>query len=113
MELLTWARAQWDRIAAVAALLAGVVALLLGWAGVSRSAYPAEQLSFVVSGGLFGLFALGVGATLWLSADLRDDWRKLDRVEELLGDIAAGLEAGAPLDRSLTNGRAARAQVRS
>jgi hypothetical protein len=27
-----------------------------------------------------GLFALGAAATLWLSADLRDEWRKLDEI---------------------------------
>ena len=27
-----------------------------------------------------------VGATLWLSADLRDEWRKLDSIEEALRD---------------------------
>lgn len=81
MKLL---RAQWDRCAAIAAVLVGLVSLLIGWIGVSGTAYIAEQMSFVASGGLFGVFALGVGAALWLSADLRDEWRKLDSVEQLL-----------------------------
>ncbi|HMC79090.1 MAG TPA: hypothetical protein VKO35_00895, partial [Acidimicrobiia bacterium] len=39
-----------------------------------------------------GLFLLGVGATLWHSADLRDEWRKLDRLEEKLDALAAADE---------------------
>ena len=30
------------------------------------------------------MFLLGVGAMLWLSADLRDEWRKLDRIEQAI-----------------------------
>ena len=42
--------------------------------------HPAEQIPYVISGGLTGIFALGVGVMLWLSADLRDNWRKLDEL---------------------------------
>ena len=78
MELTRWIRAQWDRVAAWALIAAGLVALLVGWWGVSHTAYLAEQVPYLISAGLLGLFLLGVGATLWLSADLRDEWRKLD-----------------------------------
>jgi hypothetical protein len=84
MDYLKWARAQWDRVGAVMAVVGGLLALLFGWIGVSGSAYPAAQLPYVVSGGLLGIFLLGVGGTLWLSADIRDEWRKLDRIEEAL-----------------------------
>jgi hypothetical protein len=79
---------QWDRAAAWAFALAGAVVLLLGWFGVSRYAYPADQLPYIVSGGIGGLFLLGVGATLWLSADVRDEWRKLDLIEDALRQLA-------------------------
>ncbi|MCW2499671.1 MAG: hypothetical protein JWN87_1347 [Frankiales bacterium] len=105
MKLL---RTQWDRCAAVAAVVVGLLALLIGWIGVSGTEFLAEQMSYVASGGLFGIFALGVGAALWLSADLRDEWRKLDSVEHLLAEaldrshevVAASLPAApqpAPL----------------
>jgi hypothetical protein len=84
MELLSWVRLQWDRVFGVAAMAAGAVALVVGWAKVSGTPYAAEQIPYVVSAGLGGLFLLGVGATLWHSADLRDEWRKLDRLEERL-----------------------------
>lgn len=81
MNLLPWARAQWDRVAAWVCVAAGGLAVVLGWAGVSREPLTAQQIPYVVSGGIGGLFLLGLGATLWLSADLRDEWRKLDRIE--------------------------------
>ena len=114
MELFKWLRLQWDRVFGAAFVLTGAVALLTGWSKVSATAYPAEQIPYVVSAGLGGLFLLGVGATLWHSADLRDEWRKLDRLEEKL-DARAGADetktvvldepadsaAPAPVHRSL------------
>jgi hypothetical protein len=91
MELIKWLRLQWDRVFGAAAVLTGAVALLTGWSKVSATPYPAEQIPYVVSAGLGGLFLLGVGATLWHSADLRDEWRKLDRLEEKL-DAALAAE---------------------
>jgi hypothetical protein len=88
-------RAQWDRVAAISCVLIGLLSLLLGWLGVSDTEYVAEQMSYFASGGLFGIFLLGVGVALWISADMRDEWRKLDRVEELLVDA---------LERSLPQG---------
>lgn len=92
MEFLNYARYQWDRVAGAVAVALGAMCLLLGWVGVSGTAYPAEQLPYIVSGGLFGLFLLGVGGVLWLSADLRDEWRKLDEIQQQLpaelGDLS-------------------------
>lgn len=77
-------RSQWDRLVAVAAAIAGAVVLIIGWLGVSGTAYPAEQMPYLISAGMGGLFLLGVSSALWLSADLRDEWRKLDRIEQTL-----------------------------
>ncbi len=84
MDLMTRARSQWDRLLATATLLAGLLVLVIGWYGVSGTPYPAEQLPYLISGGIGALFLLGVSATLWLSADLRDEWRKLDRIERAI-----------------------------
>jgi len=84
MELFKWLRLQWDRVFGASFVVVGAVALLTGWSRVSATPYPAEQMPYVVSAGLGGLFLLGLGATLWHSADLRDEWRKLDRLEEKL-----------------------------
>jgi hypothetical protein len=75
--LASWLRVQWDRAGAVGAALLGLLALGLGWVGVSGTPHIAEQLPYFISGGLLALFFLGLAVTLWLSADLRDEWREL------------------------------------
>jgi len=89
---------QWDRVGAWAAVAIGALLLLVGWLEVSSKVYPGEQIPYVVSAGLGGLFLLGVGAVLWISADLRDEWRKLDEIDTSLDGIEAALLA----DRSST-----------
>lgn len=88
MELGKLVRLAWDRAAALALIAAGVVALVAGWVGVSGEAFPAKQLPYVISGGIAGIFILGLGALFWLSADLRDEWTKLDRIEDALNRLA-------------------------
>ncbi len=77
-DLVTWVRAQWDRAAGSALLALGGILVLSGWIGVSGTSDGAQQLSYLVSGGLGGLFCLGAGATFIVSAHLEDEWRKLD-----------------------------------
>lgn len=84
MELAQWLRLSWDRAAAWACVVVGVVMLILGWVGVSDKLYTAEQIPYVISNGLGAIFLLGLGGILWLSADLRDEWTQLDKIEELL-----------------------------
>jgi hypothetical protein len=80
MDYLSFLRQLWDRALAWVAIGVGALALLLGWLGVSREVLPAGQIPFVISGGLGGLFLLGLGAVLWISADLRDEWRQLREI---------------------------------
>jgi len=77
-------RRQWDRVAAWGCVVVGAMALLIGWMGISDTPFAAEQIPFVISGGIGGVFFLGVGAMLWISADLHDEWRKLDEIEAVL-----------------------------
>jgi hypothetical protein len=88
MNLGNWLRLAWDRAAAVALIAVGAVALILGWVGVSGEAFPAKQLPYLISGGIAGVFILGVGTLCWLSADMRDEWTKLDRIETALNRLA-------------------------
>jgi hypothetical protein len=72
--------------------------LIVGWVGVSGTPYTAKQLPYLASNGLGGLFLLGAAAMLWLSADLRDEWRKLDRIELAIREHGtAGLGSDAVL----------------
>lgn len=84
MDILKYVRTQWDRTAAVAATLLGLLVLLLGWLGTSDTKYVAQQIPYVMSGGLLAIMLLTIGAVLWLSADLRDEWRELSEQGEVL-----------------------------
>ena len=85
MNALTWARGQWDRVAGWALIGLGALALVLGWSAVADEALTAKQIPLLLSGGLGGLFLLGLGGMLWLSADLRDEWRILESIHRRLG----------------------------
>jgi hypothetical protein len=108
MEFWQWVTNQWDRATAIGAAALGALAILLGWLGVSRHGLPSQQIPYLASGAVFGLFLLGAGATLWLSADLRDEWRKLDEIQ---ADIRAAVDErtvadGPETDLAATNGAA-------
>lgn len=94
--VLTILRSQWDRVGALVALLLGGLALLNGWFGVSGTGLTSEQIPYILSGGLVGLFLFGIAAVLWLSADLRDEWRMLADLDEHLVSVEARLESLAP-----------------
>jgi hypothetical protein len=79
-------KAQWDRVVAVCLTIAGVVFLIAGCLGVNNHVLLAEQTRYITTGGIGGIFLLGLGATLWISSDLRDEWRKLDRIEHALAE---------------------------
>lgn len=98
MDLNKLLKTQWDRAAAIGFTAVGALFLLFGWIGVSGTAYLAEQAPYIVSGGIGGVFLLGLGATLWVSADLRDEWRKLDRIEAAIGEgVLRWVEDEAPV----------------
>jgi hypothetical protein len=89
MELFTWARLQWDRALGILSMIPGVVIIGIGWIGVANTPYIAKQVPYVVSGGIGGLALLIIGGTLWLSADMNDEWRVLDRLEQDAQDHGA------------------------
>lgn len=88
MELKTFIRTNADRVLAVGLVLAGAVAIIVGWFGVSGTGLAAEQIPYLVSGGFGGLLFVIVGCTAWMSADLQDEWRGLDAIQERLGQMA-------------------------
>ena len=106
MDLKLWLRRNWDRVAAWSVAALGVVVLYVGWDRMSSSGYPAEQLPYLLSAGIGGALLVAFGATLLLSADLRDEWHKLDRLERTferiearLADVGLRPAAAAPPER--------------
>src|ERR1700738_298910 len=84
MDFQKLVSSQWDRVTAIVFAAIGAICLLVGWIGISGTAFTAEQLPYIISGGIASIFFLGLGGTLWLSADLRDEWRKLDSIDDAL-----------------------------
>ncbi len=89
MSLIAWARVQWDRALGALAVLIGAILLLVGWVKISDTGFVSEQLPYLASAGLGGVFLLGLGGMLWLSADLRDQWRELRGIRARLDATAS------------------------
>ena len=94
MEILTLFRAQWDRVLAVSVTLVGLIALIIGWVGVSGAEAVVKQLPYITSAGITGIVLVAIGSVLWVSADLRDQWRELRLVRITLQELAG---SGTPL----------------
>jgi hypothetical protein len=78
---ICWVRAEGDRLVGFGCLGGGALLVVLAYWGLSDSADPAQGMAYLSSGGIGGLFLVGLGSTLLLSADLRDTWRKLRGLE--------------------------------
>lgn len=81
-------RVFWDRAGAVGCAAIGAVMLFAGWFALSDHTDPGDQIPYVMSGGIGGLFLLSIGITLWISADHRDEWQKLDAIDRSLRKLA-------------------------
>jgi hypothetical protein len=84
MDFVNWLKAQRDRVVAWVLIAIGGACILAGWLGVTNTTQVYDQLTYIVSGAIIGLFFLAVGIALLLSADMHDEWRKLDRIESAL-----------------------------
>ena len=78
----------------VGSLLAplGLVLIMLGWLGASRTPLVQEQLSYLISGGLLGLALVVLGGFLYFA-----HWQTsvLHEVRAQTAEITAALRAGA------------------
>jgi hypothetical protein len=74
---------------------AGVIALFVGWYGVSGTALVAKQLPYIASAGLAGVVLIAIGNRIFLINDLRCDSGRLDRVEQMVAELHAVLLARA------------------
>jgi hypothetical protein len=95
-HLVTWLRAQWDRALGIALLAVGGLLVIFGWVAISGASNISDQLSYLASGAVGGLFCLGAGAGLLVSANLSDEWRKLDELVGAVRDATADAKAESP-----------------
>jgi hypothetical protein len=77
-------------------ILAGLVLVVIGWVGTSRTVLVAGQIPYVVSGGLLGLGLIFLGGFLyfgyWLALLFRDGRQRGERQDAALDRMAEGLE---------------------
>jgi|GEM_PF-4659929 len=79
-------------------ILAGLLALALGWFGIARTSKTYEQLSFLLSGGLGGVGLIGVGAVLLTSYEHFLDRFAIARLEARLDRLESTRESGESRD---------------
>lgn len=92
MKKLQLLKLFWDRVAAVVCVVVAVVVLVSSWISLSAQAEAGDQIPYIMSGGIGGLFLLVIGATLWISSDLRDEWRKLDALDDSVRQLSSQAE---------------------
>ena len=99
----------WDSVRPVLGWIlvaVGLLALFLGWYGVSGESLVAKQLPYLASGGLVGVALVVLGGRFMLIQDLRRDSGRLDRLETMVNELHAAL-----LARPDAPGRVARGHV--
>ena len=115
MEMKSFLRANADRVIGAGLALVGLVAIVIGWFGVSDTGLAAAQIPYVISGGIGGIALIALGCTAWISADLQDEWRRLDAIEERLQGIEAApvAEEAPEAEATSTNGGAPARRTRT
>ena len=78
---------EWRQVAGGVLVVAGLVALLLGWWGVSGTDQQWKELPYLVSGGLGGIAMIGVGLALFVSFEHWRDREALRQVLQKLNDL--------------------------
>ena len=71
----------------------GIIVIIVGWYGVSGQALVAKQLPYLISGGLGGVALVGVGAAMISAERRRQDTGRIERLEEMVGELRAVLLA--------------------
>ena len=92
-RLMGYVKTHVDKVAAWVAIVAGVIALAVGWNGVWHTLITGEQMPYIVSGGIAGIFLLGLGALWWVSSEFRQERSSLDAVAhhlETTGSLPPG-----------------------
>lgn len=94
VRVTTLVRAEWQRLLAGGLLVVAAGSLTVGVRQLARSSSGAEEVTYLISGGLVGFGAVVVAVAVLLSADVEDVLRKLHRIEQLW----AGAAVPTPLE---------------
>lgn len=98
---------RWLVVTGGALMVLGLLAIVLGWWGASRTPYVFEQVPYLISGGLLGIALAIVGGLVyfayWMTRMVAETKRQaevtreaLERIERLLAGRADGSVAAAP-----------------
>ncbi|MBV8385986.1 MAG: hypothetical protein JOZ68_01905 [Acidimicrobiia bacterium] len=85
----------------------GLLAVLIGYLGVSREAIVAKQLPYLISGGIGGLALVGFGAMLIGTEDLKRTQERVDHLEDLVADLHQALLSRPDAPALSSNGSSA------
>ena len=97
----------WRQALGGALLLAGVVAIMVAWYGISGTLDPGKQMPYLASGGIGGAALIAVGVTLLLSFEHGRDRAALHEVLDRLDEIEKRLGAGPQSDNGMPRRRRA------
>lgn len=90
---------RWLMIVGGGGVVVGLLAIILGWVGASRTPYIFEQLPYLISGGLLGLAIAVVGGLFyfgyWVTRQIQETRRQADETGEALRQIRDLLASGA------------------
>jgi hypothetical protein len=88
--------------------IGGLVAIWLGWWGASGTKYVYQEIPYLISGGIFGVALVLMGAALfarysvarlvrlWLARSVADRQRETDRLVEAIDRLTEELKARQP-----------------
>ena len=96
---------RWMLVPGSLAVLAGFVAMVLGWVGAARTAREIEQIPYLISGGLIGLALVVLGglllmSTFWVAVLRRLQREADDRAQASVADLSARVAALEDDDRA-------------
>lgn len=86
-----WLVARRRVVVAVVCGVAGFLALILSWRGVANTVIVPDQLTYIASGGLLGLFLAAVAGMAYWGEQRQRELERLAGIEEYMGAIATAL----------------------
>lgn len=74
-------------------VVAGLVAIIIGWAGSADKTFPAQQIPYLISGGMLGIGLIFLGGIMMGVQDLRRAITRITSLEQQVHDLHAVLLA--------------------